>query len=93
VFDLPQGKRRVIDTVDGQFAVRPLGPALPLFALAPSSARDVARGLLGRFAKQAVYDRWLAERQTAILQSAQCARDQLPARGDVDLTAWATFLG
>jgi hypothetical protein len=93
VFGLPQGTRRSIDTVDGRFAVRPLGPPLPLYALAPSSARDVARGLLGRFAKQAVYDRWLRTQQVTVLKSAACARDLVPAKGDVDLAAWAPFLG
>ena len=93
VFDLPQGKRRMIDTVDGRFAVRPLGPALPLFALAPANARDVARGLLGRFAKQAVYDRWLQAQEIAVLKSAACTRDLVPTKGDVDLTAFVAFLG
>ena len=93
VFDLPQGKLRAIDTADGRFSVRALGPSLPLFALAPPRARDVARGLLSRFAKQAVYDRWLQARAIAVLQSAACARDLVPAKGDVDLTAWVPFLG
>ena len=93
VFDLPQGTRRVLDTIDGRFAVRALGPSLPLYALAPGSARDVARGLLGRFAKQAVFDRWLRTQEVAVLKSAACARDLVPAKGDVDLTAWASFLG
>jgi len=93
VFTLPAGRRRFIDTVDGRFAVRPLGPALPLVALAPSEARTVARGLLGRFAKDAVYDRWLRAAESRVLQDAVCARDDVPSAGSVDLTAWAPFLG
>jgi hypothetical protein len=93
VFTLPVGTRRSIDTVDGRFAVRPLGPPLPLVALAPSEARSVARGLLGRFAKDAVYDRWLRAQETRVLQDAVCARDDVPSTGSVDLTAWAEFLG
>lgn len=93
VFALDAGRRAQIDTVDGRFAVRPLGPSLPLLALPPARARDVARGVLGRFAKTAVYDRWLRTQETALLENAVCARDDLPASGDVDLTAWVPFLG
>jgi hypothetical protein len=93
VFTLPAGKRRSIDTVDGRFVVRAIGPPLPLVALAPSDARSVARGLHGRFAKDAVYDRWLRAQESRVLQSAVCARDDVPSSGSVDLTAWAPFLG
>ena len=82
-----------IDTVDGRFAVRPLGPPLPLLALPPARARDVARGVLGRFAKDDVYERWLRTQENALLANAVCARDAVPAQGDVDLTAWVPFLG
>ena len=93
VFTLRQGKQRQIDTLDGRFRVRPLGPALPLYALAPASAVNVARAVLGRFAKDAVYDRWLRTQQQALLANAVCARDDVPTTGDIDLTAWAPFLG
>jgi hypothetical protein len=93
VFSLPLGARRTIDTIDGRYAVRALGPPLPLYALAPARARDVARDMLGRFAKDDVYDSWLRAQQTALISDAICARDAVPARGDVDLTAWAPFLG
>jgi hypothetical protein len=93
VFTLRQGKQRLIDTLDGRFRVRALGPALPLYALAPSSAANVARAVLGRFAKDAVYDRWLRTQQASLLANAICARDDVPSTGDVDLTAWAPFLG
>jgi hypothetical protein len=93
VFALPGGLRRSIDTIDGRFAVRALGPSLPLYALPPARAADVARGVLGRFAKDAVYQRWLRAQQGTQLADAVCARDLLPAPGDVDLTLWAPFLG
>jgi hypothetical protein len=93
VFRLPQGARRRIDTIDGRYVVRALGPSLPLFALAPPRAQDVARAVLGRFAKDDVYDRWLRARETTLVADAVCARDAVPARGDVDLTGWAPFLG
>ncbi len=93
VFTLRQGRQRVIDTLDGRFRVRPLGPALPLYALAPASAMSVARAVLGRFAKDAVYDRWLRSQQQSLLRNAVCARDDVPSTGNVDLTAWTPFLG
>ncbi|HEX7525620.1 MAG TPA: hypothetical protein VF327_04895, partial [Gaiellaceae bacterium] len=92
VFDLPQGRRTMLDTVDGRFGVLPLGPPLPLLGLPPVSARNVARGVLGRFARADVYERWLSAQQSRLLATAVCARDALPVKGDVDLTAWAPFL-
>jgi hypothetical protein len=85
--------RRPIDTIDGRFRVRALGPSLPLLALPPARARDVARGVLGRFARDEVYERWLSDRQAALLSDAVCARDRLPVNADVDLTAFVPFLG
>ncbi len=93
VFSLPLGKAEAIDTIDGRFAVRALGPSLPLLALPSARAADVARGVLGRFAKDDVYQRWLRTRETSLVGDAVCARDDVPATGDVDLTLWAPFLG
>jgi len=93
VFRLRQGRSVPLDTVDGRFAVRALGPPLLLYALPPAAARDVAVRVLGGFAKDEVYERWLQGQETRLLGNAVCARDAFPARGDVDLTAWAPFLG
>jgi hypothetical protein len=93
IFSLRQNRRTTIDTVDGRFAVRALGPSVPLLALSPNQARSLARGVLGRFAKLDVYERWLRTREIHLLASAVCIRDAVPARGDVDLSAWVTFLG
>ena len=93
VFTLPQTRSSLIDTADGRFAVRPLGPPLPLLGLPPADAQVVARSVLGRFARDDVYERWLNREEGELLTKAVCARDALPAKGDVDLTAWAPFLG
>jgi hypothetical protein len=93
VFALPTGRRARIDTVDGRFAVSPLGPSLPLLALPPARARDVAQGILGRFARDAVYQGWLRSQEATLLGEAVCVRDDLPVEGDIDLTAWVPFLG
>ena len=89
VFSLPLGGRKSIDTLDGRFAVRALGPALPRVRTAAGPGTDVARAVLGRFAKDDVYQHWLRARQTTLLGDAVCARDDVPAAGDVDLTLWA----
>jgi hypothetical protein len=93
IFSLRQNRRTTIDTVDGRFTVRPVGPAVPLLALSPEQASTVARGVLGRFAKLDVYERWLRTREIYLLANAVCVRDAIPARGDVDLSAWVPFLG
>ena len=53
----------------------------------------MARTVLDRFARDDVYQPWLRAQETALLGTAVCARDELPATGDVDLTAWVPFLG
>jgi hypothetical protein len=93
IFTLRQNRRTTIDTADGRFTVRPLGAAVPLLALSPKQAATVARGVLGRFAKLDVYDRWLRTREIHALANAVCVRDAVPSRGDVDLSAWVPFLG
>jgi hypothetical protein len=93
IFTVRQNRTTTIDTIDGRFAVKPLGPPLPLLALSPVQERTVARDVLGRFAKLDVYERWLQAHQIHLLADAVCVRDAVPARGDVDLSAWVTFLG
>jgi hypothetical protein len=93
VFSARQGRRSTIDTIDGRFDVTPLGPPQPLLGLSPHDARNVAVRVLGRFAKLAVYERWLRAEEIHLLQNAVCTRDLVPAQGDVDLSAWVTFLG
>jgi hypothetical protein len=92
VFTLRQNRKTTIDTSDGRFTVRPLGPPVPLLALSPVQASTVARGVLGRFATLDVYERWLRTREIHVLANAVCIRDAVPARGDVDLSAWVPFL-
>ncbi len=93
VFTARQSKRSTIDTIDGRYVVKPLGPPQPLLALSPHDAHNVATGVLGRFAKLAVYDRWLRAQQIALLANAVCARDLVPEGGDVDLSDFVPFLG
>ncbi len=59
----------------------------------PPRRATVARGVLGRFAKHDVYERWLRTQELRLLANAVCVRDAVPAQGDVDLSAWVPFLG
>jgi hypothetical protein len=40
-----------------------------------------------------VFQSWLRGQEVKAIGSAVCARDELPAEADVDLTAWLPFLG
>jgi hypothetical protein len=93
VFRLATNRNASIDTIDGRFTVRPLAAPLPLFALSPAQAVGVAKNILGRFARDDVFQSWLRGQESKLLGSAVCARDELPAEADVDLTAWLPFLG
>lgn len=81
-----------IDTPDGVFHVRPLGPPAPLGLLSVDIGRAIARGNLGRLARADVYARWLVARERAQLAGATCLRDDLPATGATDLAPFVPFL-
>jgi hypothetical protein len=93
VFRLATNHDATLDTIDGRFSVRPLAAPLPLFALPRAQAVGVARSVLDRFARDDVFQSWLQGQESKLLESAVCARDQLPTEADVDLTAWVPFLG
>jgi hypothetical protein len=93
VFSIATGRTATIDTIDGRFQVTPMAAALPLYALPHAQAIGVARQVLGRFARDGVFQSWLRTQEAGLLASAVCARDDLPSEGDVDLTAWVPFLG
>ena len=93
VFRLATNRSATIDTIDGRFTVRPLAPALPLFALSRAQAVGVAKNVLDRFARDDVFQSWLRGQEGEAARFRRlCARR--PAGGaDVDLTAWVPFLG
>ena len=70
-----------------------LGGAVPLYALPHAQAAAVATNVLGRFARDVVFQHWLRAQEATLLDTAVCSRDELPARADVDLTAFVPFLG
>ncbi len=81
-----------IDTPDGSFRVKPLGPAVPLGLLPAELGRAVARSSLQHLARGNVYASWLAVQERRQLDGATCLRDDLPATGVTDLTPFVPFL-
>jgi hypothetical protein len=90
VFSLQRAAR--LDTPDGVFRVKPLGPPLPLGLLPASTANAVARATLERLAHADVYARWLEAQERAQLDGATCLRDDLPATGATDVSPFVPFL-
>jgi hypothetical protein len=86
------GKAARIDTPDGVFRVKPLGPAVPLGLLPAPTGRAVAQASLQRLAKANVYASWLAAQERAQLDGATCLRDDMPATGATDLSPFVPFL-
>jgi hypothetical protein len=92
IFALPLGRPVTIVTVGGTFTVRALAQALPLSAIPLSLAQPAISAALGRDGQDDAYQDWLAQEETRALNSAICLRDDLPAVGDIDLSAYAPFL-
>jgi hypothetical protein len=92
VFSIPTGKTVSLDTIDGRFRVRALGPPLPLALVPRADAEAAARTALTRFSKQDVYASWLKTQEGRLLASATCVRDRLPTAGPVELGSFVSFL-
>ena len=92
VFTIPVGRKVKIDTPDGRFTVRALGPPMPLELLPRAKADAAARAALDRLAKQDLYGSWLEHAERSVLADAVCVRDQLPNTGRVDLASLVPFL-
>jgi len=76
----------------GTIQVRPLGPPLPLGTLPLGNVREAIRAALLAQAREDRYPAWLAAAQQAAFPEAICWRDQMPEKGEVDLTNYLPFL-
>jgi hypothetical protein len=92
VFTLPGGRKSRVRTMDGSYLVRPLGETMPLGAVPLDRARPAISAALRQFARGAAFDRWTTQRQTGLLESAICRRDDLPQAGSVELATFLPFL-
>ncbi len=92
LFTIATGRNVRIDTPDGRFTVRAVGPAMPLELLSGAKAAAAARAALERLAKGDVYASWLKGAEQSVLRDAVCVRDTLPTPGAVDLSPFVPFL-
>jgi hypothetical protein len=72
--------------------VRPIGPPLPLSALPLGTVREAIRAALVAQAREDRDPTWLASAQQAAFPESICWRDQMPEKGEVDLTNYLPFL-
>ena len=90
VFDLT--KASSVRTSEGTFTVTPLDDPLPLGAVPLGKATPAIRAALKSFNRGEAYERWTVGKQRAALNTAICARDDLPQPSAVDLTSYLPFL-
>ena len=92
VFGVPSGRRSLVRTMDGSYAVRPMGEPSPLGTLPLDQARSAIASVLRGFARGAAFERWSSAHQSELLRYAICRKDDLPAPGVVDLATYLPFL-
>jgi hypothetical protein len=92
LFDMSTGQSVVVRTSDGSFTVKTLADALPLGAVPFGQAKPTIAAALRSFARGAAFEQWSVAQQRAALNTAICARDDLPQPAAVDLTSYLPFL-
>ncbi|MGE5689969.1 MAG: hypothetical protein ACM33B_05380 [Pseudomonadota bacterium] len=92
VFSLPGGRRTTVRALDGTYTVTVRGEAQPLGSVPLAQARLAIAGALRAFARRAAFESWTTARQTGLLKSIVCTRDELPTPGPVRLTSFLPFL-
>jgi hypothetical protein len=92
LFALATGKSESILTSTGTFAVKALQDASPLGAVPLGRARPPIAAARRSFAKGVAFENWTVGKQRAALDTATCARDDLPQPAAVDLVQYVPFL-
>jgi hypothetical protein len=92
IFSLASGRASVIRTTEGAFTVKPLDDALPLGAVPLSKVTPAIAAALRSFARGEAFEQWSVGKQRAALNTAVCAKDDLPQPSAVDLTSYLDFL-
>jgi hypothetical protein len=82
----------VIRTSQGTFTVKPLDTATELGAVPLGKATPAIRAALRSFTQGAAFEKWTVGKQRATLNSAICAKDDLPQPSAADLTEELPFL-
>jgi hypothetical protein len=92
VFDLRRGHSAVVRTSEGSFRIKPLDDVLPLGAVPLGKVTQAIKAALRGFTRGDQFERWTVGKQRAALNTAICARDDLPQPSAVDLTSYLEFL-
>jgi hypothetical protein len=92
LFTLKSGRATTLYTSEGSFRVKLLEDALPLGAVPLRKATPAIAAALRSFARGQAFETWTVAKQRYVLNSAICARDDLPQPSAVDLTSYLPFL-
>lgn len=92
VFTLQLGKAATLETSEGSFRVKPLDDAVPLGAVPLKKATPAIAAALRGFRRGDAFEQWTVSKQRGVLNSAICARDDLPQPSAADLTSYLPFL-
>ena len=92
IFALRPARRRRVQTSEGSFRIKPLDDALPLGAVPLGKATPAIKAALRGFARGEQFEQWTVGKQRAVLNTAICAKDDLPQPSAVDLTSYLPFL-
>ncbi|MGB8004977.1 MAG: hypothetical protein WCF27_12050 [Gaiellaceae bacterium] len=92
LMSLSSGRWSAVWSPLGTVQVRALGPPFPLGTLPLGNVREAIRAALTAQAREDRYPTWLAAAQQAAFPEAVCWRDQMPEKGEVDLTNYLPFL-
>jgi hypothetical protein len=92
LFDLRTGRSSSVLTSQGAYTVKALQDPLPLGAVPLGQARPAILAALRAFARGVAFEHWTVAKQRGALNTATCARDDLPQPAAVDLVQYLPFL-
>jgi hypothetical protein len=92
VFTAKGGKRSLLETPLGSYAVTPAGDSLPMGLLNLTQVRPGITAALRAFELGAAVERWSAAAQRDAQDEAICLGDNLPQPAAFDLTTYLPFL-
>jgi hypothetical protein len=92
IFALRTGKAATVQTSEGSFRIKALDDALPLGAVPLGKATPAIKAALRGFARGEQFEQWTVGKQRAALNTAICAKDDLPQPSAFDLTSYLPFL-
>ena len=92
IFTLKLGRAATLRTSEGSFRIKPLDDPVPLGAVPLRKATPAIAAALRGFTRGDAFEDWTVSKQRYLLNSAICARDDLPQPSAVDLTSYLPYL-